>query len=433
MEVRFCSLIIITAVIFLTSCASSKYLTKKESRNLDHILLENPELSRHHLGFILKDVETGKVLKEVNSSKYFTPASNTKILTLSAGLEILGDSIPSFEYYKQNDTLYVKGIGDPTFLHPDFVRQSSLNFLKTTGSVIVLDLSHFADQRYGAGWSWDDFNGAYQVERGALPLYGHVLRFTDYSVDIPYFQKSLDFKGDNGKMSIRRDRFQNVFNVSGEVGDSTKIAVPFIVTDSVTVGLLADTLGKPVHLGKLDSSITTDIWFSHHVDSLYRPMIQESNNFYADQILLMSGYRQFGTMRSKMVIDWMKSNVLNSPDELLWIDGSGLSRYNLFTPRSMVHLLERLRNKYGEDRILNILPQGGVSGTIESWYSSDDGNPYIYAKTGTLRNNHSLSGFIRGDTGKLYVFSFMNNNFPGSSTTVKIPMQKILEFLKRSL
>lgn len=382
---------------------------------------------------MLKDLETGKVLKDINGSKYFSPASNTKLLTLNVGLEILGDSVPAFEYYLRNDTLYLKGLGDPTFLHRDYENTDVINFLKKNGSVIVIDLNGFDDERYGEGWSWDDYNGSYQVERSALPIYGNAVHFIDGIPDITVFSENIIYEADTGKIRIQRERFSNLFKISGKPGLQVSRTIPFIVSDSLTSFLLQDTLAKPVFLGRLDSNITTQIYYSHNVDSLYTPLMQDSDNFLADQVLLMAGYKQKGLMNSSEIIQWAKENVFKSPDELLWIDGSGLSRYNLFTPRSIVYVLENLRKKYGEDRILKILPHGGISGTIENWYHSGEEIPYIFAKTGTLRNNHSLSGFLRGDSGRMYVFSFMHNNFPGGSASVKRPMQKVLRMLKAAL
>ena len=116
------------------------------------------------------------------------------------------------------------------------------------------------------------------------------------------------------------------------------------------------------------------------------------------------------------------------PDELLWYDGSGLSRYNMFTPRSLVTLLDGMLNEYGEQRLFDIFPAGGKSGTIERFYG--DIKPYVFAKTGTLRNNHCLSGYIKTDSGQTLIFSFMNNHYKDHSNEVKKEMEKVLRYIK---
>jgi D-alanyl-D-alanine carboxypeptidase/D-alanyl-D-alanine-endopeptidase (penicillin-binding protein 4) len=117
-----------------------------------------------------------------------------------------------------------------------------------------------------------------------------------------------------------------------------------------------------------------------------------------------------------------------SPDPLLWVDGSGLSRYNLFTPRSLVWVLDQVMGLTSMDYITEIFPAGGQSGTLEKWYGSDP--PFIYAKTGTLRNQHCLSGYLRTDSGRWLIFSFMHNHYTGDSALVKQEMQRILLQIK---
>lgn len=424
---------IVLFILVSSSCVSNKYLSRQELKELDDFLSNNPNFQQHHFGFYLKDLGSGQILKNHNASKYFTPASNTKILTLATGLELLGDSIPALKYYIDKDTLYIEGLGDPTLFHRDFTSQHIVSQINELGNTVVLDMNTFQDERYGEGWSWDDYNGAYQVERSALPLYGNVVRFVNGRPDIPFFVNKVSYHRDSTSLRIQRNRFLNEFLALGSNESDHESNIPIVLSDSLVARLLQDTLKKNVILGKLDTMIPSKLMYSHPIDSVLIPMMQDSDNFLADQILLMSSYQKFGYMNSKRIIAWAKDSLFRSPDEMLWIDGSGLSRYNLITPRSIVDLLESLYNKFGEERILTLLPKGGVSETIENWYASTTQMPYVFAKTGTLRNNHSLSGFLRGDSGRLFVFSFMNNNYPGGSSSVKKPMEQVLMMLKRSL
>ena len=75
-----------------------------------------------------------------------------------------------------------------------------------------------------------------------------------------------------------------------------------------------------------------------------------------------------------------------------------------------------------------MLPAGGERGTIKSWYGGKE-EPYVFAKTGTLSNKHCLSGYLKTKSGDVLIFSFMNNNYVGSSTPVKEEMQKVLEWI----
>src|SRR5690606_40565208 len=68
---------------------------------------------------------------------------------------------------------------------------------------------------------------------------------------------------------------------------------------------------------------------------LYKVMMQESDNFIAEQLLLLCAQVLSDSLKTEIAIDFVKKHYLDDlVDEPVWVDGSGLSRYNLFTPRS---------------------------------------------------------------------------------------------------
>src|SRR6476661_331690 len=95
--------------------------------------LNSPVNKQHHIGFVLKDLSSGKVVESYQADKNFTAASNIKLFTFWAGLNMLGDSIPSLQYVISKDSLIIWPMADPTFLHPDFKNQPSFDFLKNSG------------------------------------------------------------------------------------------------------------------------------------------------------------------------------------------------------------------------------------------------------------------------------------------------------------
>src|SRR5690606_3103386 len=148
----------------------------------------------------------------------------------------------------------------------------------------------------------------------------------------------------------------------------------------------------------------------------------------AEQILMMASQSLSDTLSSDIAIDHMLNNyLLDLPDEPQWVDGSGLSRYNLVTPRTMISLLLKIKEEVPQERLFNILATGGVSGTLKNNYVADE--PYIFAKTGTLRHNHSLSEYLRAKSGKVLVFSLMNSNYTVPTNVLKSQMELILRQL----
>jgi len=89
------------------------------------------------------------------------------------------------------------------------------------------------------------------------------------------------------------------------------------------------------------------------------------------------------------------------------VDGSGLSRYNLFSPDDFVWILTKMKREFSWERITTIFPTGG-RGTLGSTYLQD--STRIYAKTGTLSGVAALSGFLVTNKNRILVFSIMINN-----------------------
>ncbi len=418
---------VVFGILLFTSCATTKI-----ERQIGENLETSPTFRQGFAGFALYDPAKKEMLFSHNAEKYFTPASNTKLFTLYTGLKVLGDSIPALRYTEQNDTLFFTGTGDPSFLNPNLEESKVLSFLKDRDDTLVMVQPAYTDKQQGPGWSWDDYNSYYSAERTPFPLYGNLVEFgftkgdEAPSISPRIFRDSLIVSTDTSKISrIQREVNSNIFSHHNFKRDKNYTQnVPFHYTPEVAAKLLSDTLKKPVHIQEKSPELDKKL-YSLPADSIYKRMMEVSDNFIAEQILLMAGNELQDSLKSDIAIKYMKENHLKDlPDEPQWVDGSGLSRYNLFTPRTMVSLLEKIKNEVPEHRLLSMLATGGKSGTLKNFYKADE--PYIFAKTGTLRNNHSLSGYLITKKGRLLIFSFMNSNYTVPTSELKQGMENIL-------
>ncbi len=135
-------------------------------------------------------------------------------------------------------------------------------------------------------------------------------------------------------------------------------------------------------------------------------------------------------MKDEVIIDTILNTALSDlPQKPNWVDGSGLSHYNLFTPQDFVSLLIKFKNEFGMDRMKRILPTGG-KGTLKNYYRADSG--YVFAKTGSLTGVLCLSGYIYTDKKRLLEFSILVNNHTGSASAIRRDVEKYVEYLRRS-
>ncbi|MDH5366582.1 MAG: D-alanyl-D-alanine carboxypeptidase [Cyclobacteriaceae bacterium] len=396
-----------------------------------HFLFEESQY-HHHTGFAIYDLEERQFLYQHDAEKYFTPASNTKIFTLYASLLSLGDSIPALKYLIQGDSLIFWGTGDPSLLNKNVhTNLRVLDFLNNNNFELYFSSDNYYDSHFGPGWAWDDYKYSYSAERSPMPIYGNLLEARkvgtskSISINIPYFKRYF-YLADTiyDTRSIVRnigDNFLHYYPGRNKFDYST----PFHYSDYLFTQLLGDTLNKPVNLIRFQKPKNTKTLYSVPADSIYKVMMQKSDNFLAEQLLLLCSDAIGDSLRTTFTIQHIKESYLfDLPDEPIWRDGSGLSRYNLFTPRSVVALWEKIYQETGQERLFELLSVGGKSGTLKNYYKADP--PYIYGKTGTLSNNHSLSGFLITKTGKILIFSYMNNNYPVSSSEIKPAMERFL-------
>lgn len=385
---------------------------------------------REHAGLAVYDTQKEKFIVSYQADRYFTPASNTKILTLFAALQVLGDSLPSLYYSNDNDSLTFWGTADPSLLDSRLPQSAVWSFLKRAERPLYFSAANFFDTPFGPGWAWDDYRYAFSAPKSPLPLFGNTVSVEKYrgdpspTISPPFFDTQFQPAAPASPSLVNREPAHNRFYYSPEDTAFSK-KIPFLTPPAVTARLLSDTLHKTVGLSERPLPKEVKIIYHPAPDSIYRVMMQQSDNLMAEQLLLAVGGVVSDSLSTAIAIDYVMHRYFgDAPDKPVWKDGSGLSRYNLMTPRFTVWLWHRLLKQHGKEKLFPLLAAGGQKGTLARYYRSD--SPYLFGKTGTLSNNHTLSGFLLTAKGRLLIFSFMNSNYPTGSIPIKQNIEKIL-------
>ena len=423
--------------VFIAACSASRNpVTRKEETIVTDSVFVNA-----HIGISLFDVAENKYLYNYQGDKYFVPASNIKIVTCYAALKYLGDSLPGIRYFENDTALYLLPTGDPGLLHSEFSENPVIGFLQKTNKHLYITGDNWKEKALGFGWSWDDYNDNYMVERSPLPVYGNILHWVQeknetagednpfgnpvsiYSIPEVNWRVRFNTQPTQKSFYVERNRDDNVYIITEGTEKKKEQDVPFVTNGlQSALELLPDTVGKEIRLLPDGSRLPAtgsrlQTIYSRSTDSLLKPMMHRSDNFYAEQVLLMVSNELLGEMNDRAVIDTLLKTALNDlPQKPRWVDGSGLSRYNLFTPQDFVTILNKMQREFGMERLKTIFATGS-RGTLSNYYKQDSG--YIYAKTGTLSGVVSLSGFLYTRKNKLLVFSVLVNNHHGSATAIR--------------
>ena len=447
MKKNFYQLYIFCAFLLAGSACS---LQKKIDTAAKANLINTQELKSAHIGISIYEPGRNRYWYSYQSDKFFIPASNTKIFSCYAGMKYLGDSLPGLRYAENDKDLFIQPTGDPSLLHPDFANQPVIRFLQQKKARnILIDGNNWQENAWGMGWAWDDYNDDYMAERSALPVYGNTIKFvqTQTSETIeelaskpqttiftqPEINWKLNFNADTGmaRFSVKRNLHENIFTLTEGKEKQKELNIPFATNGlSSALELLKDTIGKEIAIAgaMAVAGVKFSTLLSQPADAVLQPMMHRSDNFFAEQILLMVSNQLLHTMNDEKIIDTLlKTDLKGLPQRPNWVDGSGLSRYNLFTPQDFVWLLSRMKTEFDWKRLSTIFPTGNT-GTLTNYYTADSG--YIYAKTGSLSGVIALSGFLVTKKNKSLVFSVLVNNHQTTGRAARRAVEKFLQSIR---
>jgi len=429
-------------------------------------------------GVKVTSLDSGATLFETNAQKLLSPASNSKLYTVALGLDRLGEDfrIKTSLYASSKpdsagtlkDDLIVYGRGDPTInerLHSNDVNQAlqplvaalaKAGVKRITGD-IVGDDSYFKGPRLGSGWTWDDMESYYGAEISALTINDNVsvmfvrpgpqpgapceLRLSP-GAGLFLSNRTETLKEAARSINCFRPPGQNVVYVSGRMGlmeQESKEEITSPNPAALFVSLLKEALscagikveGQTRTMNWLDRQIAP---LNHNmvelgaigslpVSDIAREILKPSQNLYADLLLAQVGERARDPQKPEVTSEDLGIRELNRflseagvpRGDVLFEEGSGLSRNNLTTARATVGLLEFMsRHKAAETFRLG-LPIAGVDGTLRNRMKGTAAAGNVRAKTGTLRWAVSLSGYVTSGAGERLAFSIMLNRYHNPS------------------
>lgn len=176
----------------------------------------------------------------------------------------------------------------------------------------------------------------------------------------------------------------------------------------------------PGHVRESVTPIDANRVASHVAPSwgeLLRPVIKESDNALTRLLYLQLGVAAMAQNPNTTTLELAHREVERWLDEqridrrgLVLDNGSGLSRSERISPRTLALMLKAAHAGKHAPELLMSLPVAGVDGTLRRRLKGTPAEGWARLKTGTLRNVTALAGYVRDTRGDTWVLVAMVNH-----------------------
>lgn len=372
------------------------------------------------------------------------------------------------------------------------VRTSGIDRIE--GAVVGVD-SVFDEVPYGSGWSWDDLNYYYAVPTSGLTFNENCVEFalharrpgrstridweldrTDYvtatNATVTVSADSSLEEGYQRRPGTNRFRFSSrvpAGTVDEEclaVADPTRFFAHELRRVLVEEGLVVDgpavdaddeipsvpvpsTSGSSGRAagGAPDATLRRiAVHRSPPLSRMTATVNRESHNLYAEQLLKTLGRqlpRRSLDARISAPRPGSREAGLAAVDSfLIWagadtarvriVDGSGLSRKNLITPRVQVRVLAAMSGHPDpavRGAFFRSLPRPGGDGTLQYRFGTLPPDIELRAKTGFMSGVRTLSGLLTTASGRELAFTVMTNHFTGDLDPIDALQERFVALL----
>ncbi len=408
---------------------------KRLERQLNRSIAKEAVFQGAQVSVSIFDLEQKKEVVSLQSDKKILPASTIKLVPFLGALQTFGFSLPALHYKKQDGRFYFWSTGYPLLGYPSRANDDVLTFLKKQKDSLFYLPRPMTSPALGSGWAWDDVSYAFSAKKSSFPFHGNLvqissspesdrLRFSPpgFEQRIPYTQKQEYYE------LLVDDQIHQLSRTKADT-----LSLPFTPSDSLFVQLMQDAITTPIYKGyKQEVSLDGYKTLTTTKTLLYKALLHDSDNLVAESLVLMlCGTSQWELNTQQGLLLLYQRNKTLKP-QFQQVDGSGLSRYNLASPRGLQETLGTIYEMIGSRDIKTLFPQANSEGTLTP-YAPQHNLEFVYAKSGNLRNNHVLAGYIFTDTKKPFSFVISVNNYTGDKKAIQEAVGLQLSVLHKKL
>ncbi len=447
--------------------------------------LVNGSLARNaETSIRIVDVETGQVVAERNPHQPLAPASNMKLFTTAAGLELLEQpyefttTVSMLGDVDSSGVLHgdvkITGGGDPTIgtrfhdgrataVVEEWVSELKRLGIQTIDGNLIFEYGFFDDTWVHPSWPKDQLVHWYEAPVSALSMQeGCVqVRVTPGQPGKPAVVEMIPpnrfitientcVTSPRGRgVFIGRKPGTNTILVHGNVSPragATEINVTVMHPVRYFANVVHDTFtrtgirltGQPLVTRKDPRNGWKTV--TRHRTPL--PVViyvinKKSQNYYAEQLLKTIGAERKGVgsweTGTSTVEGWIHGELGVAPAEFDQVDGSGMSRENRASSAAFIELLRHMwKSPHRFDFVSSMPYSGEMDSRLRRRLNRQPYARNIYAKTGYISGVIGLSGYVHGESGRVYAFSMLFNHYRTGVLGVYKLQDDILQALVRN-
>ncbi|MDX2152508.1 MAG: D-alanyl-D-alanine carboxypeptidase/D-alanyl-D-alanine-endopeptidase [Bryobacteraceae bacterium] len=153
-----------------------------------------------------------------------------------------------------------------------------------------------------------------------------------------------------------------------------------------------------------------------------------SQNLYAELVLREVARVRRGDAARPAALEELRAFLAEAgvpKDDYRFEDASGLSRLTLITPEVVTTLLTYMAKSPHAQPWFDLMPVGGVDGTLENRFKDLPDGKRVAAKTGSLSHVNALGGYALTRKGRRVAFSIVVNAYRGPASEARAIIDKI--------
>jgi D-alanyl-D-alanine carboxypeptidase/D-alanyl-D-alanine-endopeptidase (penicillin-binding protein 4) len=428
-------------------------------------ILARPEFASAFWGIDVRSLATGRTLYARNAEKAFRPASNMKLVTTAAALDAFGPDArirTTVESGGRLDGLgrilgdvFLVGRGDPSLSarftpgHPTAAFEAMADALVAAGvrhieGRVAGHEGAFVGERRGSDWTWEDLAWGYGAEVSALSWNDNVVEVSlqpgERAGDPALLVTTAEAVAKDAppvlpetaadEVSLEREPGKDEVRLSGRLPLGASWDAHLAVRDPARCAARAflqvlEAKGIRVTGGVATSSLPLPegarVLATHEsvpMAEMIRVVNKESQNLHAEMLLRLVGLEVEGegsAAKGHQAVAELAKRLGVSDEGWGLVDGSGLARTDLVTPRGLAALLVAMDRHPHAAAFRDSLPVAGVDGTLEKRMRGTVAEGRVRAKTGTLRLANALAGYVTNSRGERMAFAMVVNNHAGKT------------------